>query len=247
MTSDASLDAIAALPLVHPLDLPVDTSWLDWVASRGDRQLAATRALVDRLKSDPPRDALSVLHLWNDVQTALSNAGAVGSVFSEVHPDKAVRDRAEAVVQDVQKLDTDLGLDPDLYAVFEQLSGDGLDLDTQRVLQRTLRDFRRSGVDRDEPTRNRLRELNERAILLSQEFSKNVRQDVRSIRVRPEQLAGLPRDWVEAHPVDPEGRIDTTMAFVGTKSMFEKAGFAVIARTEATASGLPRLVMRRDL
>lgn len=210
MTSDTSLDAIAALPLVRPLGLPVDTPWLDWVASRGNDQLGVTRSLVAQLKADAPRDPLAVLHLWNEAQTALSNAGSVGSLFSEVHPDKAVRERAEAVVQDVQKLETDLGLDPDLYAVFERLSGDGLDADAQRVLQRTLRDFRRSGVDRDEATRNRLRELNELAILLSQELSKNVRQDVRSIRVRPEQLAGLPRDWVEAHPVEADGLVTVT-------------------------------------
>ena len=58
----------------------------------------------------------------------------------------------------------------------------GLDADAARVLERTLRDFRRSGVDRDEATRDRLRELSERAILLSQEFSKNIRENVRSIR-----------------------------------------------------------------
>lgn len=52
---------------------------------------------------------------------------------------------------------------------------------------------------------------------------------------------------VEAHPVDPPGRMDTTMAFVGTRSMFEKVGFRVIGTTEAKASKLPRLVMRRDL
>jgi len=52
---------------------------------------------------------------------------------------------------------------------------------------------------------------------------------------------------VEAYPVDPPGRMDLTMAFVGTKSMFEKAGFRVIGNTDATASGMPRLVMRRDL
>ena len=52
---------------------------------------------------------------------------------------------------------------------------------------------------------------------------------------------------VEAHPVDPPGRMDLTMAFVGTRSMFEKAGFEVVGTTDATASGLPRLVMRRLL
>lgn len=52
---------------------------------------------------------------------------------------------------------------------------------------------------------------------------------------------------VEAHPVDPPGRMDLTMGFVGTKRMFEKAGFEVVGTTDAVASGLPRLVMRREL
>ena len=51
---------------------------------------------------------------------------------------------------------------------------------------------------------------------------------------------------VESYPLDPgSGRIDLTMAFVGTRAMFEKAGFAVVGSTEAVAGGLPRVVMRR--
>jgi GNAT superfamily N-acetyltransferase len=52
---------------------------------------------------------------------------------------------------------------------------------------------------------------------------------------------------VEAYPVEPAGRMDTTMAFVGTRSMFEKAGFEVIGTTDAVASKMPRLIMRRTL
>lgn len=52
---------------------------------------------------------------------------------------------------------------------------------------------------------------------------------------------------VEAHPVDPPGRMDTTMAFVGTRAMFEHAGFEVVGETDAVASKLPRLIMRHDL
>jgi GNAT superfamily N-acetyltransferase len=52
---------------------------------------------------------------------------------------------------------------------------------------------------------------------------------------------------VEAHPVDPSGRMDLTMAFVGTKSMFDRAGFEVVGITDAVASRMPRLVMRRNL
>lgn len=56
---------------------------------------------------------------------------------------------------------------------------------------------------------------------------------------------------VEAYPVDasqlPGGRMDTTMAFVGTQQMFDRAGFDVVGVTDAVASKLPRLVMRRAL
>lgn len=52
---------------------------------------------------------------------------------------------------------------------------------------------------------------------------------------------------VEAYPADPAGRMDLTMAFVGTRRMFERAGFEQVGVTDATASGMPRLVMRRTL
>ena len=52
---------------------------------------------------------------------------------------------------------------------------------------------------------------------------------------------------VEAYPVDPPGRMDLTMAFVGTKAMFQRAAFQVVGTTGAVAGGLPRLIMRRDL
>jgi hypothetical protein len=41
--------------------------------------------------------------------------------------------------------------------------------------------------------------------------------------------------------------MDLTMAFVGTKSMLERAGFEVVGTTDAVASKMLRLVMRRDL
>ncbi|GGF36931.1 N-acetyltransferase [Williamsia phyllosphaerae] len=52
---------------------------------------------------------------------------------------------------------------------------------------------------------------------------------------------------VETYPVDPPGRMDLTMAFVGTRSMFENVGFEVVGQTDAVASKMPRLIMRRQL
>jgi GNAT superfamily N-acetyltransferase len=52
---------------------------------------------------------------------------------------------------------------------------------------------------------------------------------------------------VEGYPVDNQGeKVDLTMAYVGTRALFEKAGFTLAARTDATSGGFPRVVMRRD-
>ena len=53
---------------------------------------------------------------------------------------------------------------------------------------------------------------------------------------------------IEGYPVDNQGRkVDLTMAFVGTRGLFERAGFVKAADTAAVAGGFPRVVMRLDL
>lgn len=53
---------------------------------------------------------------------------------------------------------------------------------------------------------------------------------------------------VEGYPVDNQGKkIDLTMAYVGTRSVFEQAGFTKAADTDAVSGGFPRVVMRLDL
>jgi GNAT superfamily N-acetyltransferase len=53
---------------------------------------------------------------------------------------------------------------------------------------------------------------------------------------------------VEGYPVDNRGRrVDLTMAYVGTRALFERAGFTKAADTDAVSGGFPRVVMRRAL
>ncbi len=53
---------------------------------------------------------------------------------------------------------------------------------------------------------------------------------------------------VEGYPVDNAGqRVDLTMAYVGLRAQFERAGFVLAAPTTAVSGGFPRVVMRRDL
>ena len=53
---------------------------------------------------------------------------------------------------------------------------------------------------------------------------------------------------VEGYPADNgDRRVDATMAFVGTRALFERAGFTRVADTDAVAGGFPRVLMRRPL
>jgi GNAT superfamily N-acetyltransferase len=53
---------------------------------------------------------------------------------------------------------------------------------------------------------------------------------------------------IEGYPVDNgDERVDLTMAYVGTRRLFEKAGFEKAADTESVLSGFRRVLMRRTL
>ena len=53
---------------------------------------------------------------------------------------------------------------------------------------------------------------------------------------------------IEAYPVDNKGeRVDLTMAYVGTRALFERAGFTKAADTGSVLNGFPRVLMRLDL
>jgi GNAT superfamily N-acetyltransferase len=53
---------------------------------------------------------------------------------------------------------------------------------------------------------------------------------------------------IEGYPVDNDGRkVDLTMAYVGTRQLFERAGFEKAADTESVINGFPRVLMRLDL
>lgn len=53
---------------------------------------------------------------------------------------------------------------------------------------------------------------------------------------------------IEGYPVDNRGeKVDLTMAYTGTRALFERAGFTKAADTDSVLSGFPRVLMRLDL
>lgn len=208
-----SLQGVTA-PELLPLSLPdADADWSSWLDERCHGALARAGELRARLAGADPG---AVLETWNDLHIELGNVFAVSSLIAQVHPDEAVREQAERLEVEANRFHTELMLDESAFAALSSVSVDGLDAPSRRVVEHSLRDFRRAGVDRDEATRDRLRQLNEREVELGQAFSRGIRDDDRTTTVPAAALEGLPEDWRAEHPADEHGQVTLTTDYPDT-------------------------------
>jgi thimet oligopeptidase len=178
--------------------------------------LAEVRARVARFRAETPdgqRDAAATLREFDRLLAPpTGQEGRVG-LYDSVHPDADVRAGAEALERELAELRTELSLDRGVFARLAALDADALaDPLERRLLAHALRDFRRSGVDRDDATRARLKALQEELVEISQEFDRNIVTGGREVVLRdgPAALAGLPADFVAAHPPREDGAVVLT-------------------------------------
>lgn len=170
----------------------------------------AKKLLAQLLDKTLVKDDLRTLTTYNEMERQLDQAVSLASLMSETHPDKAIRDEAETCDQDVHKFITDLSLNRELYNLFGAIDRSKLDALAKRLVDKTLRDFRRSGVDKDEATRQKIKAIQEELVKIGQDFSRNIREDVRSIQIDKALLKGMPQDFIDAHKPDASGKVTIT-------------------------------------
>jgi thimet oligopeptidase len=207
--------------------------------TRGCRDdMARARAEANRAKAGGG-DPGGTLRAFDAAFAALGDAAARASLARNVHPDPAMRDAAERCEQEVDALSTELSLDRGLYDALAALDVSGEDGATRYLHEKSLRDFRRAGVDRDEATRARVRALREELVRIGQEFGRNIKDDVRKVELAPAELDGLPEDWCRAHPPGEGGKVTVTT------DNTDYVPFMTYARSERAREALWRLYRLR--
>lgn len=172
---------------------------------------SAQKLLSQILAPKKIRTEQNTLKPYNQIQIHLDAANSLSSLLSEVHPSEKTRDEAEQCEQEAHRFATELSLSKPLYEALLALNPKKLSKEAQRLLTNTLRDFRRSGIDKDEKTRNKIKKLEEELVEIGQAFSRHIRDDQRFIEVDPETgLKGLPADYVASHPAQPNGKAKIT-------------------------------------
>jgi len=171
--------------------------------------IEAARAGIDQVKhGDLAGEAR--LDAYDEATATLGTMMNLASLVSKAHPDPDTRAAAEAAEQELDKVATAISLDREVYEALREVDLSGADPATRHWVERTLRDFRRAGVDRDEATRERVRVLQEELVGIGQDFARNINSDTRSAKFPASALAGMPPDWVRAHPPDADGLVTVT-------------------------------------
>ncbi len=159
-----------------------------------------------------PEDTVpsEVLSAYNHITSPLNGWAQQASIFQQVHPDTAMRETGANLEQEVHAFHSQLSLNREVY---DRLNGLTLPEDARfkqrRFLEHSLRDYRRSGVDKDDAGREQVRKLQETLLEIGQEFDKNIILGTTSMQVAGghKDLAGMPQDFLASHAEDEQGEV----------------------------------------
>ena len=193
---------------IEPLSMPVVFSTAADAKNVCDTNLRHVQRLKGEITAISGKHTReNTLEKLNEIDIAFERMMGVSELMANTHPDKDVRDEAEACMQRAAKELTAIQMDPDLYASVNAVDKTTLDGKAKRFVDKTIEAYKLSGVDKDEATRKVLADLDAAIVQSGQDFDKNIRNDRKTIQFTAEQLAGLPEDFMKSHQPDADGKI----------------------------------------
>ena len=197
-----------ASPLPHSVSHPWTVKNAEALEAWVAEALGRFAGLVGELGGSPAT-LESALRRYDDAIAILGATGSQLSLVNSVHPEKSLRDTAQAQLQNVAQAGVALGLNREVYQALSAIplpEDDAAEPGTRHYLERTLLGYRLAGVDRDDATREKLQALQERATMLSLTFGRNVQESLGTVVVDSVgELAGLPEDFLAGHAPETEG------------------------------------------
>ena len=189
------------------------------------QRLVRAKAAIDRLLAvKGKRTVENTLRAYDDALIQLDATSAQSGLISQVHPDSTLRGAADKATQAASAFATELSLNRKVYDALAAVDTTSADPETRYYVWKTLRDFRLAGVDKDDATRKRIRELSDKIVETGQAFSRNIREDKRTVRVKDAtELAGLPDDYIARHKPDADGHIVLTIDYPDAIPVFSYA------------------------
>ncbi|HEY1807014.1 MAG TPA: M3 family metallopeptidase [Acidobacteriaceae bacterium] len=209
--SSAPLSSALAYPWNPTGTGSVDPEALSaWVEDRLQRH----RDAVARVTTGASRTLDATLRAYDDAVAELATVGSLTGLLHSVYPEKPVRDKSQDLLQTIAQAGVELSLNREVYQALAAIDATAADPASKHYLDRTLLQYRLAGVDKDDATRARIRELSDQATLHGLNFGRNVQEGGNTVTLSdPAELDGLPPDFLEAHKPGDDGKIVLTTDF----------------------------------
>ena len=160
------------------------------------------------------RTIANTLAAYDEAVRHINSAAYLAGLMVQVHPDSTLRDHAMAMLGKASAVQASLSLNRDVYNALASLDIAQADPGTRYYVQRALLEFRLAGVNKDDATRARLKELNEQLTNQESIFNRNIDDDQKSVELTDKsELEGLPEDYVARHQPGADGKIRITTAY----------------------------------
>jgi thimet oligopeptidase len=160
-------------------------------------------ATLEKLPRAAARNPKALFKQWNALQIAQEDFQGPVELLGEVSPDKAVRDAAEPCMVAFSKYNSELYQNEKLYAIFKALkASDPID---KKLRQDLLWSFEDTGVSLPAEKRVRMKAILTRLEELSQAFSRNIRDNDQRLVFTPEEVQGLPPEYLAKAKRDAQG------------------------------------------
>ena len=184
------------------LQLPKYPLTPDEVRTSADQAIKAADAALAKLVAQDPAK-LTFTRTIADYDAITGEAGIIGQhvfTLSETHPDKAMRDVAREVSAKFQDWGIALAYREDIYRVLKAYADTKpvLDAQQQRLLDFTMRDFRRAGLALPAAERKLVEERQKGLAALVQQFQVNINEARAPLDFTAAELAGVPPSFLES-------------------------------------------------
>ena len=179
--------------------------------AENDRLDAAQKAIDQLISAKGNRNVQNTVAPYDEAVHQLNSAAYFAGLMQQVHPDTAFRDHATAMVRKVSQAATALALNQDAYRALSAVDVSHADGATQYYVKRQLLEFRLAGVDKDEATRAKLKQLNDQLTDEQSNFDRNISDGTKTVEVKGvSELDGLPQDYIDRHKPGADGKIKIT-------------------------------------
>jgi thimet oligopeptidase len=173
----------------------------------------ALKAIIEL--ADPARTFANTVEAMEQAVDDYGDAAQRLGLLKDVHPDEKVREAAAVAEENAGKFLVKIASRRDLYkAVKGWLAAAGahevLDFQQKRLLELTLRDFRRNGLELADDKLARLVVLRTRLTELATQFQQHLNENSDSIEATDKELEGLPASYVERLAKGKASRVVTT-------------------------------------